>query len=254
MSANIFLYENLVKNASITMSPANLQYPVDNLKDDRRTKVLRVESSSMIVTLDLGAIMEVDSFAVVDSGINSFGFTGIVFEANLNNSWTSPLVSQSVPLSEEFGFGYLILGAPVSVRFIRLVISNTSAFCELSKIFVGKKAQIGELGFEYPVTLTQNSNSTIQKNRYGQRFIDEVNTQKQLSSSFSTLTKQEMAEVFAILDYCSSTLPLWIVFPEGNITLDNNRLNGYYYLTGEPALSFDRGNFWSVNLSFEEGT
>jgi hypothetical protein len=63
-----------------------------------------------------------------------------------------------------------------------------------------------------------------------------------------------MAEVFAILDYCSSTLPLWIIFPEGNITLDNNRLNGYYYLTGEPALSFDRGNFWSVNLSFEEGT
>jgi hypothetical protein len=252
--SNVFLYENLVKGASITMSPSNMQYSVNNLKDDRRTKILRVESNSMTVVLDLGTIREIDSFAVVDSGLKAFGFETIRFEASINNSWASPLISQLVDVDFEFGFGSLLLDSPISARFVRIVLNNQAGFCELSKIFVGTKAQIGELCFEYPVTLTQSNNATIQKNRLGQRFIDEVNSQKQLTGSFSTLTKQEMASIFSILDYVSNTLPLWLIFPEGNITLNNNRLNGYYYLQSEPSLTFDRGNFWSVQLSFEEGT
>lgn len=252
--SNVFLYENLVKSAGITMSPANLQFPVNNLKDDRRTKILRVESTSMEIILDLGMLREVDSFAVVDSGLSVFGFQTMTFQANVNNSWVIPLVNQPVEIDFVHGFGKLLLETPVSVRFVRILLTNSAGFCELSKIFVGKKAQIGDLCFEYPITFTQNNNALIQKNRYGQRFIDEINSQKQLSGSFSTLTKEEIQSIFEILDYTSNTIPLWIIFPEGNITLDNDRLNGYYYLTSEPSLSFDRGNFWSVQLSFEEGT
>lgn len=251
---NVFLYDNLVKTSGITAGPINAQFPANNLKDDRRTKIVRAENSSMEVILDFGMIREVDSFAVVESGINAFGFTSLTLELNINNEWITPIFSQAVPLDFQFGFGYLLLDNVVNARFARLVLTNSAGFCELSKVFIGKKASIGELCFEYPLTFTQKNNASIQKNRFGQRFIDEVNGQKELSGSFSTLTKEEMDSLFAILDYVSNTIPLWLIFPEGNITLDNDRINGYYYLTGEPNLTFDRGNYWSAGLSLEEGT
>jgi hypothetical protein len=251
---NVFLYDNLVKTSGITADPSNAQFPVSNLKDDRRTKVVRAESASMEIIFDFGMIREVDSFAVVESGISAFGFTSLTFELNINNEWVTPIYSGPVPLDLQFGFGYLLLDNVVNARYARIVINNSAGFCELSKVFIGKKASIGELCFEYPLTFTQKNNASIQKNRFGQRFVDEVNGQKELSGSFSTLTKEEMDSLFSVLDYVSNTIPLWLIFPEGNITLDNDRINGYYYLTGEPNLTFDRGNYWSAGLSLEEGT
>jgi hypothetical protein len=198
--------------------------------------------------------MELDFVALVDSGANALGFTVLTVEMNGTNSWVSPAVSEVANISQEYGFAYVEFTTPVNYRYVRLVLTNSAGYCEVAKLFVGKSAQIGELSFDYPIQYKQNNNATVTKNRLGQRFIDEINTQKEFSGGISTMNRDELDPLLEVLDYASYTLPVWLFFPEGNIFNDNNRLNGYYYLKDDPTLSFVEGNFWNCSLSFEEGT
>lgn len=250
----VFLYDNLVKLAEITASSENSQYPASNLKDDRRSKSYRSATNSAEIVFDFGVARDINIFSVVTSSLNSFGFTDLVLEFNTSNIWDDPLYSEPVPFSILYGFGYVSLPETINVRYARLVLSNTSSYCELSKVFFGVYAELGKLAFEYPLVYRQNNNAVITKNRLGQRFIDEINSQKEVSGSISVMTKEELTPLLEMLDYCSSTIPLWVIFPEGNITEDNQRLNGYYYFKDDPSLRFEVGNFWSTTLNLEEAT
>jgi len=252
MANQHFLYENLIKSATITPSTVSAQYPVANLVDDRRSKVYRSTANSDSIVIDLGSAKDLNAFAIVHNG-TSFGVNTVTLELNSSDSWASPAVSQVITLDTTHGVGYHIFGSTQTYRYARIVLTSTLGYCEVSKIFLGKYASIGELTFEYPIKYKQNNNSTVTKNRLGQRFIDLINTQKEISGSISTMTKEELAPLLTMLDYTSFTLPIWLIFPEGNITTDNDRINGYYYLKDDPTLNFVVGNYWNTELSFEEG-
>lgn len=252
-----FLIDNLVNASTITPSEVNAQFPVSNLKDVRRTKVYRSLTNSASIVFDFGEAKKCQVACLVGSGQSALKLeleTCLVELSNLSD-FSVTTFSDSMTLDANFGFGMVEI--PDSVddsRYARITMSRDSGIIELSKIYLGEYITLGVQGFEYPLSFRQSNNVSIQKNRLGQRFIDLVNKQKELSGSISTLTKNEIDDVFEILDGVSNTKPLWLIFPEGNITNNNNRLNGYYYLEAEPPLSFDRGNYWSLNLSLEEAT
>lgn len=252
MANQYFLYNNLIKTAALTPSTVSAQYPVANLVDDRRTKVYRSTTNSDNIEIDLGSAQDINAFSIVHNG-TAFGVSTVTLELNSTNVWTSPAVSQVITLDTTHGFGYHIFNIDQNYRYARIVLTSSLAYCEVSKIFLGKYASIGELTFEYPIKYKQNNNSSVTKNRLGQRFIDLINTQKEISGSISTMTKEEVAPLLSMLDFTSFTLPIWIIFPEGNITTDNDRINGYYYLKDDPTLSFVIGNYWNTELNFEEG-
>jgi hypothetical protein len=252
MANQFFLYNNLIKTAVLTPSTVSAQYPVANLVDDRRTKVYRSTSNSDNIEIDLGSAQDINAFSIVHNG-TAFGVSTVTIELNSTNVWTSPAVSQVITLDTTHGFGYHIFNIDQNYRYARIVLTSSLAYCEVSKIFLGKYASIGELTFEYPIKYKQNNNSSVTKNRLGQRFIDLINTQKEISGSISTMTKEEVAPLLSMLDFTSFTLPIWLIFPEGNITTDNDRINGYYYLKDDPTLSFVIGNYWNTELNFEEG-
>lgn len=252
MANQYFLYNNLIKTAVLTPSTVSAQYPVANLVDDRRTKVYRSTSNSDNIEIDLGSAQDINAFSIVHNG-TAFGVSTVTLELNSTNVWTSPAVSQVITLDTTHGFGYHIFNIDQNYRYARIVLTSSLTYCEVSKIFLGKYASIGELTFEYPIKYKQNNNSSVTKNRLGQRFIDLINTQKEISGSISTMTKEEVAPLLSMLDFTSFTLPIWLIFPEGNITTDNDRINGYYYLKDDPTLSFVIGNYWNTELNFEEG-
>jgi len=254
MEKQLFLYNNLVNEAQIYPSSVNAQYPADNLKDYRRSKVYRSTANDTNLVIDFGTQRDVNVVAIVDSGRNGFGFTSATIELNNTDAWDTPIYSAPISIDFLYGFAHLILPSTYTARYARLVFTGTAGYVEVSKVFIGEYANIGELSFDYPLTYRQNNNATVAKNRLGQRFIDEINTQKEIAGSISTMTKEEVAPLLEMLDYASFTLPIWIIFPEGNITLDNDRLNGYYFLKDDPSLSFVVGNYWNTSLSFEEGT
>jgi hypothetical protein len=252
--SQLFLAQNLIKEADLTPSSENAQYPLSNLLDDRRSKVFRSTDNNLNIVIDLGTQRDINIVALVDSGLDTFGFNSATIELNNSDTWVTPIYSSAISMDVTFGFAYHQLPSTYNIRYVRLVFSNTIGYCEISKIFIGESADIGDLCFNYPIQYKAAANKKVEKNRLGQKFIDEINTQKELSGSISTMTKEEAEPLMGLLDYASSTRPIWIIFPEGNITDNNNRLNGYYYLTDEPSWSFVVGNYWNISLDFEEGT
>jgi hypothetical protein len=255
-----FFTHNLVKVATpsatsdeIPTSPINAQFPLSNLKDDRRTKVFRSVTNTVSVVFDLGVAQDVDSVLIVDSGLNPFGFISATAQFNSVDSWGS-ITEETIDIDFEFGFAKLFLPSVQNIRYVRINLVSTSGFCELSKIFIGTKVSVGDLCFSYPVVFTQNNNASIKRNRLGQKFVDEINSQKMIEGAFQTITKDELDELMSILDYASFTRPIWLTFPDGNIMVNNNRINGYYYLDDDPKLQLIPGQYWNVSLKFTEGT
>lgn len=247
-----FYADNLVYQSNITASSVNAQFPVDNIKDFRRTKVFKALSNSAQVVFDLGDIREIDSIALVDSGVDSFGFDSLVVEMNNVNSWATPPFQQSVTIDAVNGWANISLPSVESYRYVRLVLTNTGDNVGVSKVFIGKSFYNEQICFTYPIDYKQRNNATVSTNRYGQKFFDEISSAKEISGTIPALDKTEVEELFELLDLVSFTRPLWLNFNGLNIMLDANRFNGCYYLKEDPTVSLGVGNFWDVELKLEE--
>lgn len=249
----ILASNNLVKNCEIKSDGENLQFPLSNLKDDRRTKVVKLPYDSSI-TFDFGVPRSVDLFMIVAAPGEILGVNTLTLQLNNVDSWMMPAVSVNIPLDEDFQIGAYAFPTVNEYRFARLVINSLSNEAIISKIFIGERANTSDVFFSYPLTYKEINNANKTRNVLGQLFIDEINTQKQLSGQFRTLNLDENDQVFELLDDSSETKPIWIYFDCENITNNNNRISGYYYLTDMPQGSFDEGNFWSYTFNLLEGT
>lgn len=250
MGTKFYIYNEL-ENGTLSASSENASFPLENLKDVRRTKTFRSNSGSDSVVVDLGSNRPLDSFFIVDNPASGFGISTLTFEANPTNVWTSPLVSQSVSLDTTNGIGVLEFTS-ANCRFVRLVMTSTLGYCELSNFFIGTRTEYADFDISYPVNFQWNNLSTVSKNRYGQRFIDEVTTQRIVSGSLENMNQSEMDSVSDWVNYISNTIPFFIRFDAIQAITNPNKLNGFYYLNSEPKFILNRGNFWSCDLSLEE--
>jgi hypothetical protein len=252
MSTKFFAL-NQVDSAVITVSTENLQFPKSNIKDARRTKTFRTTAGSGWIVFDFGEAVPIDSFLICDNAKQGFNIDSLTFKVNNVNNWTTPLFSSPVTLDYDFGFGWVQSPTVFNARYARLEFSSSDSYCEIANVFIGKMAEI-TTDVTYPIDFRQVSLAKISKNRFGQRFIDEIKSIKELSLGLEYLTKDEMDAVFEVFDYCSVTKPLWIVFDTSEITNNNNRLGGYFYLKSDPQFQYMMGNFWKLSMELEEGT
>ena len=193
-----FFVDNLVKESLITASSNDAQFPSENIKDDRRTKVFRSISNSCNIVFDFGTVSDIDSIAIVDSNIDQIGFTTATIELNNTNSWGSPPVSQALTIDSLNGWVNFNWSTVQSYRFARLVLDNGANPVEVSKVFIGKSNYMESVCFTYPMRYSQNNRATVQTNRYGQKFFDEISTQKLVSGTIPSLNKDEMDMILEI--------------------------------------------------------
>jgi len=248
-----FYVNNLVKSATITPSEVNAQFPVSNLIDDRRTKIYRSLTGSCSIVFDFGSAQPINSIAIVNSKIAGFGFTSATIELNATDSWTSPAVSQALTIDSENGWVNYNWLTDQTYQYARLVLDNGSNAVELSKLFIGKSTYLEGVCFSYPINFRSNNRAITTQNRYGQKYFDEINTQKELSGSIPLMNKNEIDTLLEVIDYASFTKPIWLNFDASNFLNDENKISGYYYLSDDPQLNLQAGNFWNVSLSLVEG-
>lgn len=257
MSCTKFYFNNLALDAVLTPETENAQFPVENIQDARRTKVFRSTTNSDYIYFDFGSAEPVDSCFLVGHTLDGLGFSGsATLELNNVATWTSGAIATitlTLDTANNLAFGELV--ASVNARYAKLILNSTLGYCEVSKIFIGVGENLGtENDISYPLNVTFANNSTIQKNRYGQRFVDEINEQKKFSGDLKTMTNAEVEVIHDLARQNSNTKPFFLRISNVNVFTDNDRVNGYYYLTSEPKFTYESGGFWSVSLAMEEGT
>lgn len=249
-----FLSSNLTEGASVAASTEDSQYPVTNLTNPHRTKCYRSTSNSDNIVFDLGAIEQVDSFAIVDNWKNGFGVATLTLEANATDSWGAPAFSTSITLDSTFGVAVKTF-ATQSYRYWRLVMTSTLGYCEIANLFIGKADAMTTNGASYNWSYVNNDLSMETSNRYGQKFIDDIGTQKEINNlSFQIMDKDEMDIIFNVYDANRTVKPFFVYVPLETDSLSNNddRYNGFYYFKSPPAFININSGYYNTTLSLIE--
>lgn len=245
-----FYSSNLVDQSTVTASTENAFFPVQNIQDSRRTKVFRSTTNSDSVVFDFQEASEFDSIIIVDNPSSGFGISTITLEANATNTWGAPAFSQSVTYSTEYGIGIVEFTAQ-TYRFARLVLTSTLGYCELSKVFIGKKIETSR-GINQGWTYRDSDLSTITENRYGQKFVDLRERQRVFNGSMSNLDQGDMDLIFEIYDDKGISKPFYIQIGCADGISDIRRFTSMVYLTSIPTITNRFFNNYALSLSMEE--
>jgi hypothetical protein len=250
-----FLSNNLIDSATLTASTENAQYPVSNINDPRRTKTFRSTSNSDNIVIDFGSAEEIDHFAIVDNWQNGFGVTSITIEGNGTDSWGAPAFSTTATLDTTFGVSIKAFASAQTYRFWRIVLTSTLGYCEIANMFLGKATQITTNGLAYGWQYRNNDLSRKSSNRYGQRFVDDIGTQKFLSNlQFQVMDKDEIDLVLSVYDRNREVKPFFVALPLESDSLFNNddRFNGFYYFNAEPRVNNINSGYYNTTLNLIE--
>jgi hypothetical protein len=247
-----FYVDNLLDKAILTPSSTDAQFPVDNLKDHRRTKVFRTDNFSDTLLIDFQETSQVDSFIIMDNWQDGFGVSSLTLQINPVNNFLSPLFSQAMTYSIKHGIGVNEF-TQTSGRFARLVMNSTLDYCELSKVFIGKKLKIGnDRSINFGWTYQDADLSSKTANRYGQFFFDKNTRQKQFNISFTLLTKDAMDDIFLIYDKMGETKPFYVSIGCDNMNNEKERFQGMVFMNSIPTITNTNFNRYSLSMSLIE--
>jgi hypothetical protein len=247
-----FYSSNLVDQSTISASTENASFPASNLQDPRRTKVYRSTSNSDEIVFDFGETSEVNSVLIVDEPRNGFGITVATLELNATDTWGAPAYTTSITLNEIHGLGFKEFTTQ-NYRFARIVLTSTLGYCEISKIFIGKEITFANnMGIDLGWNYQDKELSTIKENRYGQKFIDVIGRQKQLSFAIRSMDKTELDQVLEIYDEKGSTKPFYVRIGDDQMVNDPDRFAGMFYLNTIPQITNKSYGLYDISMTLEE--
>ena len=248
-----FYSNNLIDLATATASNANALFPVSNLKDPRRSKVVRTTTASDTIVFDFGSAKTINSIVIAPT-MTGFGVSGITLELNSTNTWTSPAVSQVVMLNTTHGFGYKEFSNQ-SYRYARLVLTSSLSYCEISKVFIGQSISFSNgMGIDLGWNYQDKELANIKENRYGQKFIDTILRQKQISFSLKSMNKDELDQVLEIYDSKGMTKPFYMRLGDTTMINDPARFSGMFYLNSIPQINNKSFGLYDMSTNLEEAT
>jgi hypothetical protein len=189
---------------------------------------------------------------IVDDKRNGFGISTIKLEFNGTNEWTTPAAEEIIEISPVYGLGYKEF--PVKeYRFCRISFTSTLYYCEVSKMFIGKKMELARsINFNWNVKDNELSNK--QTNRYGQLFTDIILRQKQINCALSLLDKDQLQKINVWLDRYGETRPFFVRIGCDNMIEDNRRISGMFYLSDVPSISNPYFNKYNLSMTLVEAT
>ena len=253
MSVNFFYY-NLISQdiTSFSATNENAEYPLTNLKTDFTSDVFRSTAATDSIVIDLGVISDVDSFLVRPTFGGVWGHDDLQLQGNATDEWSAPSVDVTVTVDQSKRLAFYLFPATQSYRFWRITGTGSSVF-EMSNAFLGTK-YVPTCNFDYGLAFGSIDLSTVEKNRYGQRFSDKVGKQVTFSAQLNYFDKDEMDNLTAFFSYVGITEPWWmIVDPDASIINDAETLSGQFYYNEEPRFVIPFfGRFNTSSLEIEE--
>jgi hypothetical protein len=247
-----FYSKNLIDQAIITTSSENALFPLINLKDARRSKVFRSQLNTAIIILDFNETSEIDTVMLTDNPRDGFGVSEFEIQFNATSNFSNPAFSVGLEFNQKHGLA--IAEFPLQeYRFARIIITSSLDYCELSKIFIGKKIQFeNEMGPDIGWSYADKELSKVSENRYGQRFVDVLGRQREISFSLTTLNKDELDQILEIYDDKGITKPFWVRIGNNDMINDMDRFGGMFFMNSIPRITNKAFGLYDLAMTIEE--
>jgi hypothetical protein len=247
-----FYSDNLIDQAEISASSENSLFPVSNLTHTFRTKVFRSTTNSDSVVFDFQETSEIDSIILVDNPRAGFGVSTVTLQLNGTNTWGSPAFSQVLTFNPTHGIAYAEF-ATQNYRFARLVMTSTLGYCELSKVFIGKKIAFDSgIGIDLGWSYQDQDLSAMKENSYGQKFVDVKTRRRRISFSIKSLNPDELDQVLEIYDAKSNNKPFFIRLGCDDMINDKDRFSGMYFMDSVPPITNKSFALYDISQTLEE--
>ena len=134
-------------------------------------------------------------------------------------------------------------------------MTSTLGYCEIANLFIGKANKLTTNGVGYNWSYRNKDLSKRSTNRYGQLFVDDIGTQKELTNlQFQVMDKDEMDTILDVYDANRLVKPFFAYFPLETDSLSNNddRYNGMYYFSSEPRFTNINSGYYNTTLNLKE--
>lgn len=250
-----FMSDNLILDAelSITTGAENIQFPLRNLQNVSTVKKFRSDGNSVVVVVDMQQTRSFDAIAVMGDSVGQFGISNVSFKSSMTTDFSGS-TAQFIPINASENMGWLFFNEE-SVRYVELTFSGNGSFVEVGSIFIAKRIvlpqnNISTGSFKY----VQADKSNVSKNRYSQRFIDELPSVKSLSGSIQYCTVEEQFELDELFNKHGIHEPLFMVIDQDSagMTQGKYKLSIYGYLSKSPQWSASGGQLWNTSVTVEQ--
>jgi hypothetical protein len=246
-----FYSNNLVDQATLITNSENALFPLNNVKDSRRTKVFRSNQNNTSIVFDLMETSEIDSFLIASNPLLGFGVSTITIEANATDEWTSPAYSTTLEFSTKHGIGLKELATSINYRFVRFVLTSTLGYCEIANVFIGKKITPSR-GINYNWTFRDEDLSSVKENRYGQKFSDIIGRQRIFNGLIQNLDDENLELLLGISDIKGKVKPFFVKIGCQEAMADPNRFIAMVYFSSIPTNTNRHYKNWGFPVALEE--
>jgi len=255
MSSKVkFLSFNLVSQDAtiITANTENAFFLTGNLKDPRTTKKFRTTGTSAAVVFDFISAETINTVAIKGDKYLGFGFNGdLTIELNATDSWGSPAFSTTITPNPTHNIGYVTF-TNQEYRFARITCSGTS-YVELSNIFIGEYVQMAENSIDFGWTYINVDQTTVSKNKEGQKFFNEKPFVKRITANLNLLNQVEFTTISDMYNYHGNSVPIWFVIDEAESFSDTQeRFIDQYYFVNDLAFKNSSFSLWDTSFTLEE--
>jgi hypothetical protein len=254
MSSDCFsIYDvNLIDQSVITASTTNAQFPVSNLKDQRRSKVYRSTSNTDTLIFDFQETSEINGIFIIADKRNGFGVSSVIVDFNPTSNFTTPALSVTLPFSPKLGMGHVSF-TTVAYRFARVRMTSTLGYCEISKMFIGKSIPLTR-SINFGWTIKDEDLSIKTRNRYGQTFTDIITRQKNIGFAIKNADKVDLELINTLLDRVGESKPFYIKLGNDLMSDDYRRFSGPVILEDIPLQTNASFNKYNMSLTVRELT
>lgn len=255
MSGISFLSDNLFDDAelSLTTGSENAQFPLVNLKNDSPSVKFRGIGSTAVIVIDLLVTRDIQYVAVCADPNAGFLITSATFKTSTTNDF-SLSTSHTIDLNNQQLIGFKKIPT-INHRYVELTLTASGGFTELGKVFVGtavnipqNSLSIGSFKYGY------NDRSVVRSNKYGQKFIDRLNTTKYLGGSIEFCTREEHETLDNMLLDKGESYPLWMIVDEESEAMNdgNFKLTIYGYVEGNLEWSSAGGQLYTTSINIKQ--
>ena len=265
-------YNNYLKSASVVSSTsAQASYPVSNILQDTSLTFWRpTTTATQTIVYDLGSAQRVEAafvsfpkhlctdFTTKNCAITLEGSTTSNFASvGVSVVLTAPLNQSSGLSHNDFAFNWATLEAGTySFRYWRVIFSSiASTNLSVSNIFLGKKFEFAQNGFDVKFTESILNTSIVNTNYLGRKFVlSSPVTQRAFGLSISTMNKTELESWRDTIVYAhQKTVPFWIAIDTGTyISSSLPMLTSFVYAESIGELSHETFGIWNTTLSCSE--